>query len=222
MRRLFRRGQVKRGQDLSLWDKFMIWRNGKRFAILGPCESGKTHLSKYLTEGAIPASYNATINIEPRDIYRLKIEDLDFKEAIKLGVKKSFDVNGDIKYAFGKKGQWVRALEGADIVLFLFNVSKRADSLYYTQAMDGAHMLRKWFRERGARPLYLVLTHADMLPGYESTPKFYGQVRKLKEVEQVAIMLDNTRILVAGMPDIEGTEDFVIRLIKDLEGQKIL
>lgn len=83
---------------------------GKRFAVLGKRDSGKTALIKYLSEGVFSRKYDPTV-IETKTKRGIK----KF-EGLELILKESKDVAGDQ----GNWGRWKNVYLESDVVLYLF------------------------------------------------------------------------------------------------------
>ena len=104
------------GTTIALkWDKIVTALKGKRLAVLGARNVGKTCLIKFLTTGSIPSEYRQTSKKEPTSARRFKLEDLDLK------IKESFDIPGS-KDAYI---QWKELHDQADLIFYLL----RADRL---------------------------------------------------------------------------------------------
>lgn len=103
--------------DLNLWDKLCVLVVGKRVAVLGQPEVGKTTLHRRLTGEGIDARYVPTIIAKPVPATRPSVESPAGRKR-KLAIKKGHDVPG----AFSRSQEdWRDEVMTSDVVLYLFS-----------------------------------------------------------------------------------------------------
>ncbi|WP_313455885.1 GTPase domain-containing protein [Stenotrophomonas sp.] len=147
----------KRDEIAAAWDSLVISLKGKRVAVLGERNVGKTVLLKFLANGDIPEEYMQTLLVERIEGRRFSIGDL------KLDLKGTRDVPG------GRDAieDWKALHDESDIVLYLVNAQQIDDQ----RIMRDLGKLDGWSATRKSRPRLVVLvTHMDLNSEYVRTP----------------------------------------------------
>ncbi|WP_054992954.1 GTPase domain-containing protein [Pseudomonas congelans] len=146
----------KRDEVKDVWDSQIIRLKGKRVAVLGERNVGKTVLLKFLANGEVPAEYMQTVLIEKIAGKRFAMGDL------KLDLKETRDVPG----GYDAIEEWKALHDEADIVLYLVN----AQQVNQQRIRRDLEKLESWSKSRTPRPkLVVIVTHMDLDPTYIST-----------------------------------------------------
>lgn len=198
----------KRDDLKEAWDNVVIGLTGKRVAVLGERNVGKTVLLKFLANGEIPSEYMQTLLPEKVEGNRFSIGDL------RLNLKETRDLPGGLDAI----KEWKALYENADIVLYLVNarqVNKHRIRRDLTE-------LVKDDQEGGRRPqLVVIVTHMDLDPTYAATP---ASARGTFRDEFVMRHLDaglstlrhRPRIILGSLVDHRRAEELVGALIRTL------
>ncbi|KPF86309.1 hypothetical protein IP70_08370 [alpha proteobacterium AAP38] len=146
------------------WGGIQKENKGKNLAVLGPRDSGKTTLVKFLLNGEISEEYVATAKPEKFSGRKLKLKDLE------LVINDTIDVPGDIR----SHDDWARLYMYADIALYLVDASRidTGDEKYEATVRGEMRHIGEWFNERKDKPprFFLVATHCDLIPEYVVLP----------------------------------------------------
>ncbi|HEV7368291.1 GTPase domain-containing protein [Arenibaculum sp.] len=165
------------------WDSIVTAWRGKRVAVLGAREVGKTCLVKFLSTGSIPENYEQTTSAEKASGRRFSLKDLDLK------IDDTLDVPGDSSHY----ADWKEVADRADLVLYLL----RADRLFAGDAeveeriRDDVRHIGSWLRARTKRPRFFVVgTHCDLDPAFANLTRdkvgdYYDRYRKLPVVAEL-------------------------------------
>lgn len=148
----WKRDEIKDG-----WDSLMISLKGKRVAILGERNVGKTALLKFLASGEVSDEYMQTTLTEKVQGKRFAMGDL------KLDLKETRDVPG----APDAIEDWKTLHNEADIVLYLVN----AQEINQQRIKRDLEKLESWRKAPAPSPkLVVIVTHMDLDPTYVATP----------------------------------------------------
>lgn len=149
-------------------DRLIEHLKGKRLAVLGQREVGKTVLIKYLTTGVLSTVYDQTTEMRPTGRNKLKMGDLS------LRIKRSKDVPGaKVDYP-----RWKEIHSDSDITLYLFRADLvlKNDTDALKRIEDDLGQIRRWRIKE--HPLYLIGTFCDLDPDYyEYLPDRMGDYR---------------------------------------------
>ncbi|ALG70968.1 hypothetical protein [Azospirillum thiophilum] len=165
------------------WDGIITAWRGKRVAVLGARQVGKTCMIKILSTGSIPEIYEQTNSAERATGRRFSLKDLDLK------IDDTLDVPGD-KFHYA---DWKEVADRADLVLYLL----RADLLLAgstqveERVRDDMRHIGNWLRARSRRPQFFVVgTHCDLDPAFADLTRdkvgdYYDRFRKLPAVAEL-------------------------------------
>lgn len=146
-----------RGGIKDVWESLIISLKGKRVAVFGERNVGKTVLLKFLTSGEVPDEYMQTVLTEKVDGKRFAMGDL------KLDLKETRDVPG----GHDAIEEWKALHDESDIVLYLVN-SRQVNQQRIRRDLE---KIESWSKARPAPPkLVVIITHMDLDPTYVSTP----------------------------------------------------
>ncbi|MCE8053323.1 GTPase domain-containing protein [Halomonas daqingensis] len=141
----------------TAWDSLIISLKGKRVAVLGERNVGKTVLLTFLVSGKLPSEYMQTMLPEKVEGKRLAMGDL------KLDLKETRDVPG----GHDAIEEWKALHDEADIVLYLVN----AQQVNQQRIRRDLEKLESWSKARAPQPkLVVIVTHMDLDPTYVTTP----------------------------------------------------
>src|SRR4051794_32634364 len=102
---------------MNLWDKLVVALTGKRIGILGAPVVGKTVLHRFLREGVVVTTYEATMRPERQEGARPRLETKNAGEdRSRLAIRKGRDVPGSSRRALA---DWKRVVGESDILLYL-------------------------------------------------------------------------------------------------------
>lgn len=147
----------KRYEIKDVWESLIISLKGKRVAVLGERNVGKSVLLKFLASGEVPDEYMQTVLTEKVEGKRFAMGDL------KLDLKETRDVPG----GHDAIEEWKALHDEADIVLYLVNSQK----VNQQRIRRDLEKLESWSKARAPQPKLIVLvTHMDLDPKYVATP----------------------------------------------------
>lgn len=153
------------GVVVGNWSKIQNALNGKKIAVLGPREAGKTTLIKFLLQGKLSEEYVATSKPEKYSGKAYSLQDLELK------IKDTTDVPGDIQ----SHDSWEQLYKEADLVLYLVDAKKLHDSDadYEKTVLTDMRHIGEWFDVRKENPpiTFLVATHCDVISEYADQPE---------------------------------------------------
>ncbi len=195
------------------WDDIVIAFKGKRLAVLGARNVGKTHLVTFLSTGSIPADYKQTAFVEKTGSRRFQLRELDLK------VKDSLDVAGD-KSSYA---EWKELHDQADVVFYLLRADRliARDREVENRVRDDLRHISGWLEARSPRPpLFIIGTHCDLDPGFRDTPPdklgdFSDGFRKLPIVMELVYRAggaQQVKVVLGSMKTVQDTEALVYRV----------
>lgn len=204
------------GTVAANWDKIIKALKGKKLAVLGEREVGKTSLLKFLTEGSIPETYEATIEGgEKLCGRRFQLRDL------KLVIKDTRDVSGRRGYG------WERITKDADVVLYLLRADRFMEGHKPTEARvrGDIEQIKRWLQDNPKEfPLFLIGTHCDLTdPDLTTLPADKTGVYedKMREILQEIFLRGGgerkVRLVLGSLKSAATTEKLVFLLFKQIE-----
>ncbi|MEA1030629.1 MULTISPECIES: GTPase domain-containing protein [unclassified Pseudomonas] len=150
----------KRDEIKDVWESLIISLKGKRVAVLGERNVGKTVLLRFLASGEVPDEYmhpEQTMLTEKVERKRFAMGDL------KLDLKETRDVSG----GHDAIEEWKALHDEADIVVYLVN----AQQVNQQRIRRDLEKLESWSKARAPQPtLVVIVTHMDLDPTYVATP----------------------------------------------------
>jgi hypothetical protein len=203
-------------RDVAGWrEKLGLWFNGKRFAPLGPRESGKSTFIDLLVDGKLrdPEKYVATKETRATSPKKIKVGQSE------LYVATSHDPSGSpLAY-----GEWKRIHDESDYVIYFVNVRMLdSEPSVALQIRDDMRVLAEcrsnyWWWQSWPHSV-VAATHCDELPGYADRGDEAAFVEKIKNrplLRQLALLLDgepDKRIAVGSL----GTWDEGVKFLDDI------
>ena len=197
------------------WDKVVIALKGKKLAVLGEREVGKTVLIKYLTTGTVKEEYEQTIGKTKTDANRFNLKDLS------LSIKKSYDVPGSKDDYIA----WRSVTKEADIVLYLLRIDKlmKGDETTEKRVRRDMEHISRWLEENPKEyPIFLIGTYCDSTePDFTKLPEnkigdYQDRVRELSIFKTIELLLvksgNEKRVKLGSLKSKKDTE----RLVRDL------
>ena len=176
------------------WNELVFKLKGKRLAILGEREVGKTVLTQFMTTGTVPSDYKETVAPEATSRNHLKLIDLA------LVVHRSFDVGG------GKAnyGEWRRGHDEADLVFYLLRADRLGAGRKETldRVINDLTHIKGWREARqkagqSVPTLVIIGTHCDLDPAFEAVRD--GQAGEYLERFKARPSLQKVWALAGGM-----------------------
>jgi len=203
----------------ELWDKFVITLSGKKIAVFGEREVGKTHLVTFLTTGSLPTEYRQTTGAQKMPSRRFSLEELNLK------VKSTLDLSG----GDGAYGEWRQLHDEADFVFYLLRADRliAGDSTVEDRVRKDVRQISGWLEERekrNARPDFFIIgTHCDLDPEFQGTsPETFGnysdKFRRLQIVNELINFAGGTqqaKVVLGSMKTVEDTELLVCRVMRE-------
>ena len=159
-------------------DKLVVALQGKRIAILGEREVGKTTLFKFLSEGWLPLEYNATMVGDKTAAKRFKLKDLDLK------LKQSEDVAGGKDH----HGEWQASAESSDLLIYLVRSDRLLAGHHATEARvkrDVEEHIKNWVSKKRVA---IVGTFADKDPRFADPAKHVEMADAFRALQSVKRM----------------------------------
>ena len=205
------------GAVAANWDKIIKALKGKKLAVLGEREVGKTTLLKFLAEGSIPEKYEATIEGGEKVCgRRFRLRDLE------LVIKDTRDVPGRRGYG------WERITKDADVVLYLLRADRLMEGHKPTQdrVRGDIDQIKRWLGENPKKefPLFLIGTHCDLTdPDLTTLPadKIGVYEDEMHEILEEVFLRGGgegkVRIMLGSLKSAATTEKLVFRLLKQIE-----
>ena len=165
------------------WDELIILFKGKKFAVLGEREVGKTTLINFLKGGATSdSSPGYTQYSEPVPARRFQLKELD------IILKESWDISGSVK----RYAEWKTLCQDADMVLYLLRADRLllGDKTVETRVIQDIRHVSEWLNDNKKRPQFFIVgTHCDLDPDFVAlTPKTEGKY--LDKFERLPIVVD--------------------------------
>lgn len=158
---------------------------GKKLALLGAREVGKTNLFAFLSTEAVPKKYKQTTSVKKVGSNHIHIEDLDF------WMEESKDVPGSKI----DRSDWRKSVESADMVFYLFRADlvKKGDRATIERVKSDISHIARWLQDNdvsGGCRLYLVGTHCDKDEEYVNTSHmkmgdYYDSYRSLSQYREI-------------------------------------
>lgn len=147
------------------WDSIRRELFGKSIAVLGPRQSGKTTLVRFLSSGEFVEVHETTNKPEKHTGKTIELQDL------KLDLLDLTDVPGETQF----HKDWEAEYGRAEIALYLFDAGRvQAGDQDYERTIKGdMRHIGEWFESRRKKPpqFFLVATHCDLIKEYAALPK---------------------------------------------------
>lgn len=147
--------------------------SGKRVAILGRQEVGKTTLLQFLRDREAPMESKRTVDPIPGEEFDMQIDGND----VHWKVKKDLPGNDSPAYK-----HWKDAFDDSDFVWYLFRADLIAngDADEAQGVKEHLNMLKSWRKERESNPPKIILigTWADKCTEFNDDWKAFNQVVK--------------------------------------------
>lgn len=198
----------KRGDIKDVWESLIISLKGKRVAVLGERNVGKTVLLKFLANGEVPGEYMQTVLTEKVEGKRLAMDDL------KLDLKETRDVPG----GHDAIEEWKKLHDEADIVLYLVN----AQQVNQQRIRRDLEKLESWSKAPAPQPkLVVIVTHMDLDPTYVDTPAsglghFRDRFVKLNLDAGLSKLSHRPTIILGSLENRDQAAKLVATLIKSM------
>ncbi len=173
---------------------------GKKLALIGPKEAGKSTWKTFLKDGTIPQGYEHTILTET------------ITKDIILGKLKMKVTLNDVSGSSDALNEWKQYSEEADHVFFFVDVVKLENTEYLTKAQRFARQVGLW-KEMSA-DVTLVVSHADFDPDWKHGD--YDAVRTRPVVTHLKQLMGANRTIVAALGSTTGCLDFTLRALAGL------
>jgi hypothetical protein len=159
------------------WNQIVLELKGKRLAVIGERQVGKTTLITYLKDGSVPAEYRETVVPEKAKGERIQLNTLQ------LDIKTTMDVPGTKDYY----ADWQKYYRESDYVLYLLRADRllAGDAATQSRVLSDFHHIESWRKQHSSPPtLLLIGTHCDLDPNYASTSagNYSDRFRKLPVV----------------------------------------
>lgn len=184
---------------------------GKRVAILGGQQVGKTTILRYLEfDGLLEGEVRRTADAAGGGSFTLDV----------AGADTVFDVQKDLPGDQGLQYKdWREAVDGADHVWYLFRADLVAEHNPEQVELIRKHLLMLWGwldSKKADRPkVILVGTHADRHELFESDPARLSQIVRNADALKINAVKLNAGVVVGSL----ATEDAAKRLRRSLRGQ---
>lgn len=201
------------------WDKVVVAFKGKRLAVLGAREVGKTHMISFLTTGSIPAEYKRTTVQRETKARRFHLRDLE------IIVKDSDDTGGDKAFY----GEWKLLHDQADVVFYLLRADRliAGDGATESRVRDDLQHIGRWLDSRSPRPPFFIIgTHCDLDPSFGSLTgdkmgEYVDSFRRLPIVAELVARGGGSsvaKVVLGSMKTIEDTEALVYQVFMQVSG----
>ncbi len=195
------------------WDDILIALKGTSLAILGARGVGKTHLTRFLASGSIPAEYKQTVAPEKAAARRFSLKDLDLK------LKSGLDVSGD-KAAYA---EWKNLHDDADVVLYLLRADRliAGDADVEDRVRDDLRHIGGWLEARASRPKFFIVgTHCDLDTDFatlsaDNAGDYVDRFRKLPIVAELVARGgggQQVKVVLGSMKSVADTEALVYQI----------
>ncbi|MDD5268985.1 MAG: GTPase domain-containing protein [Methylococcales bacterium] len=201
----------------SAYSKSQIFFIGKRLAVLGPRNVGKTRILNFLTKGELPK-----VGKEKATVFEPTQSNIYEYNKTRFVLKKTHDVGGGSElYGFNKEvsSQWKSIISKCDVVIFIFRCDWVSNpSLYEAQCatmLDEITKIANYFDHfyRRSKPVILVGTFLDAT-NLPISP------------QSATILLDNStelRLMYNKLEEVCGKKLFVVAgSLKDLSSASLL
>jgi GTPase SAR1 family protein len=195
-------------------DDLFITINGKKIAVLGARNTGKTTLFNYITTGTLTEKYNQTVIPEETKKRRFKLHGRDIK------IKKSRDVGG----SKDDYRQWKAQLVESDLVFYLV----RADKLFNKdldmekRIEDDLHQIRLWIQESKSPPVVLIIgTHCDLDPNFKSIESnnrgdYVDRFKQLPSVRNMTLLASDARMVLGSLKNEQLADDLISQIFQQV------
>lgn len=144
----------------SLIESIRIFFSGKKIAILGTIETGKTTMHKFLRDGEVVTDHIATRR-------QIDVEKSVFKvDNHELLIKKGKDISGQRTFV----SEWKTLYIDCDICFYMFNASKvyANDKEHLEEIYANIAQFGEWNNELKKKPqVFMIGSHADMIKEYQ-------------------------------------------------------
>lgn len=143
------------------WETIKKKFSGKSIVILGQRATGKTTLLNYLLKGEITLKHEATIGVKKVKISKKKLADLGWNVRLK-------SIQNDYSGVTSNYEQWLKALQNADIFIYLFKIDEWIldEGTVEAQIEKDIKNIQKVLNGKNI-PMFIIGTHLDLLEGIE-------------------------------------------------------
>lgn len=191
------------------WDEIVIAWKGKKIAVLGARDTGKTCLLKFLSTGSIDPEYRQSPSFKV-DSFRSSLKDLD------LCIKETLDVPG-AKDAYI---EWKELHDKADVVFYLLRADHliNGNSKTESRVREDMKHIGGWFDARKSKPtIFIVGTYCDNDPDFylhltDRMGDYIDKFRKLPIISELVAHAGggaHTKVVLGSLKNNEYAEALV-------------
>lgn len=208
------------GTVVFFWDDIVIFFKGKRVAIFGAIETGKTTLHKYLREGELVNEHIATRRVKDVIKNRFKLKELE------LDIKPGTDISGQQDFV----KEWKEIFRESDICIYMFDASKvyAGDEDHIEKINFHLTHIDKWRTEFKSMPYVILIGgFADKILEYKNSNKsnvqeFEQKIReKIKNACRQA-SVSPSDIFIGSLETKESIEKLVYEVLLQISKNKKL
>lgn len=207
------------------WDCIRKEWRGKRVAVLGEYQVGKTSLIHFFTKGSIPSNYKATLSPKlHQQSKRLKLEELELK------LDDVWDIPA-LKEA--RISDWRPNYENADIVFYLLKANEiiARNAKIEKRVKNDLETIRDWqegLKSKGVNPppLFIIGTHCDKDPDFANLSEvnkgdYYEKFRNLPVLQELTALggsqMHPVRVILGSLLSEDLAEKLVITILMEMQ-----
>jgi hypothetical protein len=199
----------------SILESIRIFFSGKKIAILGTIETGKTTMHKFLRDGEIVTNHVATRRQIDVDKSIFKVDNYE------LLIKKGKDISGQRTFL----SEWKDLYIDCNVCFYMFNASKvyTNDKAHIEEIYANIAQFGEWNNELKNKPQVLMIgSHADYIKEYQEANKSNIQVidkiiRENLKKAYLLIDLKPSNIFIASLTTPENINELMRDILKSFK-----
>lgn len=201
------------------WNDIVIFFKGKKIAIFGDIQTGKTTLHNFLRNGEMLKEHIATKRKTKVKKNRFKLNELE------LDIKDGTDIPGLNEYI----SEWKGIFKKSDICFYLFDTSKvyYDDTEYINKIFKHLSHIGDWRKEfKNKTTLVLIGTFADTLEEYQNQNKsnvqfFEQKIREKIKEGYLQASLSPSNIFIGSFKNEESMSLLVSNILISLKDKQL-
>jgi hypothetical protein len=199
------------------WEDILFALKGKRVAILGVRQIGKTTLFDYIEKGVWLENYQATLL--PQEVGRRKLK----KGDLEIRLRKTRDVAGSDSADL--RAQWKEICEGSDIILYIVRTDLllRGDKDIEERVESDVEHIGGWVRN-SAKLFFIVGNHWNTDSEFESfirdkEAKYLERFKALPVVSKLTQLAgggSKIKIVLGSLSDPASADQLIVEIFTEV------
>jgi hypothetical protein len=199
------------------WEDILFALKGKRIAILGVQQVGKTTLFTYIEKGVWLDNYQATVL--PKEIGKRKLR----KEDLEIRLRKTRDVPGSASADI--RSQWQKIVEDSDIILYIVRTDLllREDERMGQRVENDIQHIGEWVKN-SSKLFFIVGNHWNTDAEFESfirdrEARYLGRFKELPIYHKLTQLLGGgamMKVVLGSLSDSRSADQLIVEIFRQV------